>query len=62
MPVRSIFDVSGADTVYSSFNLILNEPAGKIAQIVVEHSVKAIVKAWEDTSLDPNRVAAEGEW
>ncbi|KAF8167442.1 heterokaryon incompatibility protein Het-C-domain-containing protein [Crassisporium funariophilum] len=32
------------------FGLILNEPAGKIAQIVVEHSVNLIVKAWSDNS------------
>ncbi|KAJ6623117.1 heterokaryon incompatibility protein Het-C-domain-containing protein [Mycena sp. CBHHK59/15] len=36
------------------FNLILNEPAGKIAQIVVEHSVKTIVQAWSDNN-NPNQ-------
>ncbi|KAM0787789.1 hypothetical protein ACM66B_003843 [Microbotryomycetes sp. NB124-2] len=41
------------------FSLILNEPAGRIAQIVVEHTVKLIVKAWEDASKDPNAVARE---
>ncbi|KAJ7492177.1 Het-C-domain-containing protein [Mycena latifolia] len=30
------------------FGLILNEPAGKIAMLVVEHSVKIIVQAWSD--------------
>ncbi|KAH9943991.1 Het-C-domain-containing protein [Epithele typhae] len=28
------------------FALILNEPAGKIAQVVVEHTVKLLVQAW----------------
>ncbi|TFK77526.1 Het-C-domain-containing protein [Pluteus cervinus] len=37
------------------FGLILNEPAGQIAQIVVEHSVNLIVKAWSDDS-NPDRV------
>ncbi|KAF8899167.1 heterokaryon incompatibility protein Het-C-domain-containing protein [Infundibulicybe gibba] len=32
------------------FGLILNEPAGKIAQLVVEHSVTLIVQAWSDDS------------
>ncbi|KAJ6541906.1 heterokaryon incompatibility protein Het-C-domain-containing protein [Mycena capillaripes] len=36
------------------FGLILNEPAGKIAMIVVQHSVKIIVQAWSDNS-DPSR-------
>ncbi|TFK17376.1 Het-C-domain-containing protein [Coprinopsis marcescibilis] len=37
------------------FGLILNEPAGKIAQILVEYSVNLIVQAWSDNS-DPNSV------
>ncbi|KAJ7150218.1 Het-C-domain-containing protein [Mycena filopes] len=36
------------------FGLILNEPAGKIAMLVVEHSVKIIVQAWSDNN-DPSR-------
>ncbi|KAJ7597340.1 Het-C-domain-containing protein [Mycena floridula] len=37
------------------FGLILNEPAGKIAQLVVVHSTQLIVSAWNDNS-DPDRV------
>ncbi|KAL1749184.1 heterokaryon incompatibility protein Het-C-domain-containing protein [Schizophyllum fasciatum] len=37
------------------FNLILNEPAGKIAQVVVENTVNQMVQAWSDDS-DPDRV------
>ncbi|KAF9442817.1 heterokaryon incompatibility Het-C [Macrolepiota fuliginosa MF-IS2] len=37
------------------FGLILNEPAGKIAQIVVQHSVNLIVQAWSD-NIDPDSV------
>ncbi|RDB28776.1 hypothetical protein Hypma_015984 [Hypsizygus marmoreus] len=40
------------------FDLILNEPAGKIAQIVVEHSVNLIVRAWADDS-NPDDVITE---
>lgn len=47
--------------LHNSFNLILNEPAGRIAQIIVEHTVKSIVKAWEDTSINPDAVASEGK-
>ncbi|KAJ7144853.1 Het-C-domain-containing protein [Mycena crocata] len=36
------------------FGLILNEPAGKIAMLVVEHSVKIVVQAWSDHG-DPNQ-------
>ncbi|KAF5384951.1 hypothetical protein D9615_001149 [Tricholomella constricta] len=32
------------------FDLILNEPAGKIAQLIVEHTVNFIVPAWADDS------------
>ncbi|KAH8833028.1 heterokaryon incompatibility Het-C [Flagelloscypha sp. PMI_526] len=37
------------------FGLILNEPAGKIAQIVVIHTVNLIVRAWGDDS-NPDEV------
>lgn len=36
------------------FGLILNEPAGKIAQIVVENSVNSIVQAWSNNE-NPDR-------
>lgn len=38
------------------FGLILNEPAGKIAQVVVQYAVKLIVKAWSDNRSNPDRV------
>ncbi|KAH7334385.1 heterokaryon incompatibility protein Het-C-domain-containing protein [Rhizoctonia solani] len=34
------------------FGLILNEPAGKIAMIVVRHTVQLIVEAWYDHNKD----------
>ncbi|KAF9039899.1 heterokaryon incompatibility Het-C [Panaeolus papilionaceus] len=37
------------------FGLVLNEPAGKIAQIVVRHSVNLIVPAWSNNE-DPDQV------
>ncbi|TFL06149.1 heterokaryon incompatibility protein Het-C-domain-containing protein [Pterulicium gracile] len=37
------------------FGLILNEPAGLIAQVIVQHTVKAIAQAWGDNS-DADRV------
>ncbi|KAF8963872.1 heterokaryon incompatibility protein Het-C-domain-containing protein [Flammula alnicola] len=40
------------------FGLILNEPAGKIAQIVVENSVNLIVRAWSDNS-NPDEIITE---
>ena len=41
------------------FALILNEPAGEVARIVVRHAVERVVKAWDNTSIDPNQVAHE---
>lgn len=37
------------------FGLILNEPAGKIAQIVVVRSVEVLVAAFQDESCDIDR-------
>ncbi|CAE6464046.1 unnamed protein product [Rhizoctonia solani] len=34
------------------FGLILNEPAGKIAMVVVKHTVELIVEAWYDHNKD----------
>jgi len=38
------------------FSMILNEPAGKVARVVVRHAVEDIVRAWDDVSIDPNQV------
>ncbi|CAL1694230.1 unnamed protein product [Somion occarium] len=38
------------------FALILNEPAGKIAQAVVQYSVQLLVESWFDDNVDPNQV------
>ncbi|KAJ8480697.1 hypothetical protein ONZ51_g6470 [Trametes cubensis] len=38
------------------FALILNEPAGKIALVVVQYSVKLLVDAWFNDEVDPDRV------
>jgi len=32
------------------FDNILNEPAGTVAQVVVEHTVNLVVTAWSDPS------------
>ncbi|KAI9444928.1 Het-C-domain-containing protein [Lactarius indigo] len=42
------------------FALILNEPAGKIAQVVVQHTVKLIVNAWSDNRSNPDRLVLRG--
>ncbi|GAA6061244.1 hypothetical protein JCM10212_002703 [Sporobolomyces blumeae] len=41
------------------FALILNEPAGQIAIIVLRHAVRLIVKAWDDNSMNPDFVASD---
>lgn len=38
------------------FGLILNEPAGKIAQVLVEHSVNLIVQAWSNNDNIDNTI------
>ncbi|KAI9462276.1 heterokaryon incompatibility protein Het-C-domain-containing protein [Lactarius psammicola] len=42
--------------VQDHFALILNEPAGKIAQVVVQYTVKLVVNAWSDNRSNPDRV------
>ncbi|KAE9406188.1 Het-C-domain-containing protein [Gymnopus androsaceus JB14] len=41
------------------FNLILNEPAGHLARIIVIHTVTLIVKAWDDTSVNVHQLTEE---
>jgi len=41
------------------FNLILNEPAGNIAKLIVRNSVVLVTKAWDDNSVNPKSVADE---
>jgi len=38
------------------FGLILNEPAGKIAQVLIQYTTKLIVEAWFDYNSNPDRV------
>lgn len=40
-------------------NLILNEPAGELGKIILMHTVKLVVKAWDDTSVNVNQVTEE---
>jgi hypothetical protein len=39
------------------FGTILNEPAGLVAQVIVEYTVIQVVKAWDDNSVDPRHLA-----
>ncbi|KAF8527105.1 heterokaryon incompatibility protein Het-C-domain-containing protein [Gautieria morchelliformis] len=41
------------------FNLILNEPAGQLAKIIVAHTVKLVVKAWDDSSVNVHHLAED---
>lgn len=41
------------------FNLILNEPAGNIAKIILKHTVNLVTGAWDDSSLNVNQVTEE---
>ncbi|EIM88768.1 Het-C-domain-containing protein [Stereum hirsutum FP-91666 SS1] len=41
------------------FNLILNEPAGHLARLVVKHTVELVAKAWDDTSMSAQHVTEE---
>ena len=38
------------------FSLLLNQPAGEIAQAIVEYTVNLVVKAWGDTSIPTQQV------
>ncbi|CAE6433141.1 unnamed protein product [Rhizoctonia solani] len=38
------------------FGLILNEPAGNLAKLIVSHSVRMVVNAWDNPSVHPKEV------
>ncbi|KAF8800551.1 Het-C-domain-containing protein [Phlegmacium glaucopus] len=41
------------------FNLLLNEPAGQIAQRIVLHTVKLVTKAWDDNSVNVHQLTED---
>jgi hypothetical protein len=41
------------------FNLILNEPAGHLAKIILINSVNLIIKAWDDPSMNTRKITDE---
>ncbi|KAI0322897.1 heterokaryon incompatibility protein Het-C-domain-containing protein [Amylostereum chailletii] len=41
------------------FNLILNEPAGNLARIIVKNTVGLVVKAWDDTNMNVHSVTEQ---
>jgi hypothetical protein len=41
------------------FNLILNEPAGHLAKIILAHAVGLITKAWDDSNMNVHQVTEE---
>ncbi|KAJ7740023.1 heterokaryon incompatibility protein HET-C [Mycena maculata] len=50
-------DLRASDPTHSflskdHFNLILNEPAGHLARIVLIHTVTLVIKAWDDPSVN----------
>ncbi|THG96509.1 hypothetical protein EW145_g7769 [Phellinidium pouzarii] len=57
-------DPSASDPTHSflskdHFNLILNEPAGKMAMVIVGHAAKAVVKAWSDNSVNVHQATED---
>ncbi|KAJ7240833.1 heterokaryon incompatibility protein Het-C-domain-containing protein [Mycena haematopus] len=41
------------------FNLILNEPAGHLARLVLIHTVTLVIKAWDDTSVNVHHLTED---
>ncbi|RXW13961.1 hypothetical protein EST38_g11892 [Candolleomyces aberdarensis] len=41
------------------FNLILNEPAGQLAKVIVVNTVTLVSKAWDDNSINVHNVTEE---
>lgn len=41
------------------FNLLLNEPAGHLAKIIVTHAVDLIVRAWDDSNMNVHHVTED---
>ncbi|EIW69543.1 hypothetical protein TREMEDRAFT_73894 [Tremella mesenterica DSM 1558] len=54
-------DFNASDPTHSflskdHFALLLNEPAGKIASVIVEYSVNLVVKAWDNPNMPTEQV------
>lgn len=45
-----------ADALQDHFALILNEPAGQIAQVVVEYAVNLVVKGWDNPGMSDREI------
>ncbi|KAL1411226.1 hypothetical protein Q8F55_002177 [Vanrija albida] len=41
------------------FALLLNQPAGEIAKIIVRYTVERVVKAWDDNNQNPQAIAED---
>lgn len=41
------------------FNLILNEPAGHLAKIIVVHAAGLVIKAWDDNSVNVHQISED---
>ncbi|EDR07977.1 uncharacterized protein LACBIDRAFT_297529 [Laccaria bicolor S238N-H82] len=41
------------------FNLILNEPAGHLARIIVVHAAGLVIKSWDDNSVNVHQISEE---
>ncbi|KAF9010021.1 heterokaryon incompatibility protein Het-C-domain-containing protein [Cyathus striatus] len=41
------------------FNLILNEPAGQLARVVVKYAVTLVIKAWDDASMNVHQITED---
>ncbi|KAJ7158220.1 heterokaryon incompatibility protein Het-C-domain-containing protein [Mycena crocata] len=41
------------------FNLILNEPAGHLARLILIHTVTLVIKAWDDTSVNVHHLTED---
>ncbi|KDQ58757.1 hypothetical protein JAAARDRAFT_128374 [Jaapia argillacea MUCL 33604] len=41
------------------FNLILNEPAGRLAKLIVGYTVNLVIRAWDDASMNVRQLTEE---
>ncbi|KAK4689945.1 hypothetical protein P7C73_g156, partial [Tremellales sp. Uapishka_1] len=57
-------DMNASDPTHSylskdHFGLMLNQPAGEVAQVVVEHAVTLVVKAWDNPNMRTEEVTED---
>jgi len=53
---RTTSCVFASASALTAQDLILNESSGQLARIIVRHTVELVVRAWDNSSINPDEV------